>query len=436
MKKLTALLLALAMVFGLVACGAKEEAATPAATEAAPAATEAAPAATEAAPAKPYEGVKLTLGYIPIPDIDGATAYLEEVVAAFEEETGATVEYAINDSAELVTKYLTNFMGETQYDVFYIPPGNLVDFIDEGFIEPMDNWYSAEEIASEKMWNTALYSDNKVYGVPFEGGIAYRTYAYNMDILNECGVTELPTTWEELEAVCAKIQEKRPDVYPFLVPMADIHCIFNCIYPFLIQAGGSIFNADKTAIQVNSPEMKRAFEFISGMVDKGYLSTDALGLGLANVRDLFTQGQAAIIVTNNPHMYVGEFEAAASTNMKDVTYGSYNAVAVLSMNAACENKEAAAALIKFMNGPEGTEIFTKYRERAKMRDTDPDFPVEPILEDVFAHPERAFVDPMYHYPGSFFDSWLSTTQQIVAGTIEIDEALVQFQAQMDAEQAS
>ena len=49
MKKLIALLLALVMVVGLVACGAKEEAAAPAATEAAPAATE---AAKEEAPAE------------------------------------------------------------------------------------------------------------------------------------------------------------------------------------------------------------------------------------------------------------------------------------------------------------------------------------------------------------------------------------------------
>ena len=51
MKKLIAMLLALVMVLGLVACGASE----PAATEAAPAATEA-PAAPEApAPAAPAE---------------------------------------------------------------------------------------------------------------------------------------------------------------------------------------------------------------------------------------------------------------------------------------------------------------------------------------------------------------------------------------------
>ena len=52
MKKLIALLLALVMVISMVACGAKEEAAAPAATEAAPAATEAAPEADAEAPAE------------------------------------------------------------------------------------------------------------------------------------------------------------------------------------------------------------------------------------------------------------------------------------------------------------------------------------------------------------------------------------------------
>ena len=59
MKKLIALLLALVMVIGMVACGAKEEAAAPAAPEAAPAAKEEAPAAKEEA-AAPAESAILT----------------------------------------------------------------------------------------------------------------------------------------------------------------------------------------------------------------------------------------------------------------------------------------------------------------------------------------------------------------------------------------
>ena len=64
MKKLIALLLALVMVVGLVACGAKQEAAAPAATEAAPAATE---AATEAA--APAEESKLIGVAMPTKDL-------------------------------------------------------------------------------------------------------------------------------------------------------------------------------------------------------------------------------------------------------------------------------------------------------------------------------------------------------------------------------
>jgi len=60
MKKLIALLLALVMVIGLVACGAKEEAAAPAATEAAPAATEAAKEEAPAEEAAPEAGAILT----------------------------------------------------------------------------------------------------------------------------------------------------------------------------------------------------------------------------------------------------------------------------------------------------------------------------------------------------------------------------------------
>ncbi len=59
MKKLIALLLALAMVFAMVACGAKEEAAAPAAKEEA-----AAPAATEAAKEEAAPAAGITIGYV------------------------------------------------------------------------------------------------------------------------------------------------------------------------------------------------------------------------------------------------------------------------------------------------------------------------------------------------------------------------------------
>ena len=80
MKKLIAMLLALVMVFGLVACGAKEEA-KPAETQAA-----AAPAETAAAEAPAAEGRVYYLNFKP--EFDAA---LQELAATYTAETGVEV---------------------------------------------------------------------------------------------------------------------------------------------------------------------------------------------------------------------------------------------------------------------------------------------------------------------------------------------------------
>ena len=80
MKKLFALLLALAMVLSMVACSSNE----PAATEAAPAATDAAPAATDAAPAA--TGSVYYLNFKPEAD-----AAWQELAATYTAQTGVEV---------------------------------------------------------------------------------------------------------------------------------------------------------------------------------------------------------------------------------------------------------------------------------------------------------------------------------------------------------
>ena len=82
MKKLIALLLALAMMLSMVACGAKEEAAAPAEKEEA-----AAPAETEAAKeeaAAPAEKEEVTIE-VWIAQVDWADAW-DEMEAKFEDE--------------------------------------------------------------------------------------------------------------------------------------------------------------------------------------------------------------------------------------------------------------------------------------------------------------------------------------------------------------
>ena len=90
MKKTLALILAVLMLVCLFAgCGSSSApAAAPAASAPAKSDAPAAPAAADAAPAKPYEGKTIHILMEDVPD----TAYVQELVPLFEEETGIKVE--------------------------------------------------------------------------------------------------------------------------------------------------------------------------------------------------------------------------------------------------------------------------------------------------------------------------------------------------------
>ena len=121
MKKLIALLLALAMMIGLVACGAKGEAAAPAATEAAPAATEAAPAATEAAPAEEGKDdtTKGRLGVVLYPSSNTTTQVCITGFMETAEQLGMTPLYIGGDTTDSAAVEQMIDTAIAQYDDLY-----------------------------------------------------------------------------------------------------------------------------------------------------------------------------------------------------------------------------------------------------------------------------------------------------------------------------
>lgn len=441
MKKWIALFMALVMTLGLAACASKTEAPAQTGDKASTDAEE--PVQTEQQTQEDqaliYEGVKLTVSMAPLKSADTDMAFWNEHLKAFAEQTGAEIEVTINDWTELQPKYLTSFMSGNAYDVMYAWPSMLPEFIDAGFVEPLDEYYSDQEIADEYFWSNCTYKDGKTYGVGFYGGTGYRCYVYNMDVLNECGVTELPTTWTELLDVCEKIHSARPDLYTFLGPLAgNSRCVDSMILAFNAQAGGTMMNEDQTAMTFNTPEMKRAFEFELELMNNGYLSEDALGLSSENVVALFNEGKAAIAVSQSPEVYFADadFEWAASTQMRDVKDASFNATDILCVNASSANVQAAVDLVKYINSNEmRTAINAEFGQSAKLRASDNEPVVDPRVADVWAHPERAFTTPMAKTPASWTDTLTSVQQLILSGAVSVDQGLEDLQAALDAAMA-
>ena len=166
MKKLIAMLLALAMVLSLAACGGKTEA--PAATEA-PKAD--APAATEAPAAEP-----VTIKVAAIETAYGSQVWAD-VAAAFEAETGIKVELTTDKNLEDV---LTGPMQNGEFpDVVHLatgrPAGLTEQLVKANALHPLTNALSltipGETVkVSEKI--AGGFTDNNIVA-PYGDGVTY-----------------------------------------------------------------------------------------------------------------------------------------------------------------------------------------------------------------------------------------------------------------------
>jgi N,N'-diacetylchitobiose transport system substrate-binding protein len=132
--------------------------------------------------------------------------------------------------------------------------------------------------------------------MPWYAGV--RSVLYRTDVFAELGLAP-PTTWDELVAVGQRIKEARPDLIPLPVAGDDEFVV----YPFLWGTGGQIAtqNGDTWTSGVDSPQSRAGgIQFYADLALKQGFSTPAAANWRAtDVRDAFTKGQAAMIVSGN-----------------------------------------------------------------------------------------------------------------------------------------
>ena len=288
MKKLIALLLALVMVIGLVACGAEEAPATEA-----PVADEGNDAPATEAPAAD-EGEKVTVTMI-------AAQYGNETAdwwAGFEsdfEAANADIDLVVdvvswNDIYTVVNTRIAN--GEApdllNIDVF-------ADYQADGLLLPAEEWCSAETYA--KFFPSFLDQsvvDGVVWAVPDLASA--RALYYNKDILEAAGV-EVPTTWDELTAACEAIKAYDKEIYPWGIDMTTDEGQA-CFAYYAWNNGGGFTDADGNWA-LNSPENVEAVKFSTGLVAAGLTNTDPTTETRYDLQDLFAAGKLAMMIGPN-----------------------------------------------------------------------------------------------------------------------------------------
>ena len=285
MKKIIALVLAMVMVLGLVACGGET---TP--TTTAPANNEqpgetAAPQAS-APEAKKYEGVELTYWSMWSAGEPQALV-IEEAAAAFEAETGAKVniEWKGRDIKTLLSAALES--------------GENIDVFDDDYTRIGQVYapytYDLTEMAAAAGYDKIGYACfnnqtiewagflNSIVEQPNIGGIFYDKAAFAA-----AGIEAVPTTWAEFLTVCGKLKEA--GIAPLALDSA--YADFN-VYHQLVRHlgedtikelsanGGWAANADAVAAAQEIVDFVNAGYLAEGAPDQYPNSQTKIGLGTA-----------------------------------------------------------------------------------------------------------------------------------------------------------
>lgn len=204
-KKLLALVLALAMALSLAACGSSSE--QPAADTQEPAADSQEPAADDSteAPAAPAEKQDVSLR---LWGAEEDQALLAELVEGFKAQYAdyANFDIQIGVESESTAKdtILTDI--EAAADVFAFADDQLVDLVNAGALQPLDDLdaaiqnYTGKSVEDIKAANgagsvTAASKDGKLYAFPMGGGNNFFLY-YDASVLTEEDVA----SWDALLA--------------------------------------------------------------------------------------------------------------------------------------------------------------------------------------------------------------------------------------------
>ena len=133
---------------------------------------------------------------------DAETAFVQEAVDAWAEESGNTVEVVV--AQDMAQQLAQGFAGGEPPDVFYLDAGVFADYASNGSLEPYAEQITDVEDFYEPLRQTFTY-DGTEYCVPKD----FSTLALEIrtDAWEAAGLTDddIPTTWDELA-------DGRPDV--------------------------------------------------------------------------------------------------------------------------------------------------------------------------------------------------------------------------------
>jgi len=363
-KKLLAVLLSVAMVLSLTACGSStEEAAAPAeeaAVEEAPA--EEAPA--EEAPAEEAateEPITLRMAWWGSQERHDRTVKVIEMYEA--ENPNVNIEYEFYSFDDYFTKLKTLVASDQVWDVFQLG-GNFPEYMDKIYF--MNEFIDSGVVNTDKISDAYLKITQDTAGnqIGLSNGLNTYGIAYDVDMFNAAGVP-LPTdtwTWDDYADAARKIAESTGHFGSSCFANND-EFIAGCS-TFIGQQGAvgeyGFFNLELTDLGFDDPNMLVPYiEMRASLIAEGASPDAGAAMEVTNIEnDFLVTGEAAmawIAVNQFPTIYdicKAEGRNLALATIPRATADGPAGSVIQSSQMLCvsqdsANKEAAAAFISW-----------------------------------------------------------------------------------------
>jgi multiple sugar transport system substrate-binding protein len=206
-------------------------------------------------------------------------------------------------------------------------------------------------------WPPGIY-DSKIYAFPWILGT--RVLYINRTLMKQAGFDEnyAPGNWEQMKALCYKIDSLGKDIHGFGSNAAEKHTLYKKFLPFAWAAGGRVISRDGKYATVSSNKFYDALKFYKDLNDSCSLIDTQRRL-----EDAFLEGKVGVIISGDWLLKRIRNENSnidfITTLIPGPTYPGRSFVGgeYLAVSAKSVNKNEAVKFIKYLTNAQNELLF-------------------------------------------------------------------------------
>ncbi|MBM6615990.1 ABC transporter substrate-binding protein [Desemzia sp. RIT804] len=327
-----------------------------------------------------------------------------------------------------------------------LTPGDVPDLAENNLLVPLtdmlvsDSGFTQEAMDDiyEGFLSSSTYNE-ELYAMPFSKST--RVMYFNQDILDEYGV-EVPTTWEEVEALGEQMVAAGDDAVAL-----GLENSYEMEYETMARQNDAEFiNGETMTTDIGGEESVEALTFLMDLIDQGYARTageDGFFSGP------FGRGESALYIGSSAGLaHVAPVAEENGINWSTAELPAYNDTQLtlfagndlgVFSSATEEEQQAAVAFMAFLLEPENTAtwaIETGYvpirRSALEVEEYKTYLEENPRAQAANLELEYGMSSPSFVGSGEYRNNLLETLDSVLVNDADIQESLSQLEESTQA----